>query len=166
MSDGWPLRIPRKLVWILGLFFVQQLPGVSSWGVDLPLLFTVLVGLRSSPAKAAGWGFLMGLFQDLLSTDWIGPNTVAKTLVGLLASFSQRHVYRERVLTQTFLIFIMTFLHQILIWVLLTWDGSAPPASDAIWICLKTTAGTTLAGAVACFFVVRFRRRRFDPATA
>ena len=160
------MRIPRQVLWILALFFIQQLPAVAALGVDLPLIFVVLVGLRSDAPRAAGWGFLMGLLQDLLSASWIGPNTVAKTLAGILSSFSQRHIYRERVLTQTFLIFMVSLFHQFFIWMLLKWVGSAPPAGDALRICVKAVFLTTLVGAVVCVFVVRFRRRRFDPATA
>ena len=160
------MKIPRQLIWIVAVFFVQQLPLVAAWGVDLPLILTVLLGVRATAPAAAGWGFLLGLLQDLLSADWIGPQTVAKTLVGLLSCLSKRHIYRERVLTQTFLIFWMTFFHQTFIWLLLKWDGEAPPAGEAFSICLRTLLMTSLVGMFICVFVVRFRRRRYDPATA
>jgi rod shape-determining protein MreD len=142
------------------------MPGVSAWGIDLPLIFVVLVGLRSSVPVAGVWGFGMGLAQDLLSAGWIGPNTIAKTLLGILSSLFQRHIYRERVMTQTFLIAGGTLVHQIFVWLLLKWDGSAPSASDAFWICFRSVWMTSLIGMIVCFFVVRFRKRRFDPATA
>ena len=160
------MRVTKKILWILAIFFVQQLPGVAALGNDLPILFVVLVGLRSDIPGAAGWGFLLGVTQDLLSAGWIGPNTVAKTLVGILSCLSKRHIYRERVLTQSFLIFCMTFFHQIFIWFLLRWDHSAPRFADAFDICARTVLMTSLVGVVVCFFVVKFRRRRFDPATA
>lgn len=160
------MKIPKEFFWILAIFFFQQLPDVSSLGVDLPLLFVALVGLRTTAPKAAGWGFFMGLAQDLLSAGWVGPNTIAKTLVGIGASLSQRHVYRERVLTQTFLIFCAALFHQVFIWLLLKWDGSAPPAWNAFWICGRAVLTTSVVGMAVCFFVVRFRRRRYDPATA
>lgn len=154
------------MIWILALFFVQQLPDVASRGVDLPLIFVVLVGLRTDAPQGAGWGFLLGLIQDLLSSSWIGPNTLAKTLTGILSSLAKRHIYRERILTQTFLIFAATLFHQLCIWVLLKWDGTAPPADDAFKILARSLLATTLVGMVVCVFVVRFRKRRFDPATA
>ncbi len=160
------MKVSRQIILILALLFVQQLPAVSAWGIDLPLLFVILTGLRTTVPKAAGWGFLMGLIQDLLSTSWIGPNTIAKTLVGIVSSISKRHIYRERVSTQTFLIFWATLFHEAIIWCMLKWDGSAPEAQDALWICVRTVLATTLTGVVVCFFVVRFRKRRFDPATA
>ncbi len=160
------MKIPIQAVWLLALFFVQQLPGVAAWGVDLPLVFTVLVGLRTDIPKAAGWGFLAGLLQDLLSSSWIGPNTIAKTLTGITACLLKRHIYHERVLTQTLLVFAAALFHQLLIWILLKWDGSAPPAGDAWGIVWRSLGMTTLAASAVCFFVVRFRKRRFDPATA
>lgn len=160
------MKIPREVIWILALFFIQQLPGVASWGVDLPLVFVTLVGLRADVPKAAGWGFLLGLIQDLLSSSWIGPNTLAKTLAGILSALAKRHIYRERILTQTFLVFVTTLFHQVFIWILLKWDGTAPPADDAFRILVRSLLATTLVGMVVCVFVVRFRKRRFDPATA
>ncbi len=160
------MRIPREFLWILTAFYLQQLPGVAGLGIDLPLLFVVLKGVRSNAPAAGGWGFGLGLLQDILSAGWIGPHVVSKTLVGLLSSLSQRHVYRERVLTQTFLIFWMALFQQVFIWLLFRWDGSAPPSVDAFWICAQSVLTTSLAGAGVCFFVVKFRRRRFDPATA
>jgi rod shape-determining protein MreD len=160
------MNIPKQILWLIAIFFIQQLPAVSAWGIDLPLIFVVLVGLRSTAPSAGAWGFFVGLAQDLLSAGWIGPHTVAKTLVGLLSCFSQRHIYRERVLTQTFLIFWMALFHQVFIWLLLRWDGSAPLSGDAFGVIIRGVSMTTLMGIVICFFVVKFRRRRFDPATA
>ena len=160
------MRVSKEMLLALALFFLQQTGGVSEWGIDLPLLFVVLVGLRSSVPKAGAWGFVLGTAQDLLSSGWIGPHLVAQTLVGMISSYSQRHVFRERVLTQTFLIFWMALFHQVIIWILLKWDGTAPPAPDAVRIVMGTVAMTTLTGLVVCFFVVRFRHRRYDPATA
>ena len=136
----------------MGLLFLQQLPGVAAWGVDLPLVFTVLVGLRTTVPKAAGWGFLMGLVQDLLAAGWIGPNVIAKTLVGILSSFSQRHIYRERVLTQTFLIFGAVFFHQLVVWLILEWDGTAPPFGDAFGILFRFHADDIPGGDGSLFF--------------
>ena len=160
------MKIPRQVWWLLAIFFLQQLPGVAAWGIDLPLLFVILTGLRTNVPKAAGWGFFIGLAQDLLSAGWLGPQTLAKTLTGILASLSKMHIYRERVLTQTFLVFWATLFHQLFIWLLLKWDGTAPPAGDAFGVVWRSLVATTLAGVVVSFFVVRFRRRRYDPATA
>jgi rod shape-determining protein MreD len=158
--------ILRQIFLVMAVFFLQHLSGVADWGVDLPLVFVVLKGLRTTPAKAAGWGFLMGTLQDLFSSDWIGIHIAADALVGCLASLSRRHVYRERVLTQTFVIFGMMALRQLLAWGLLKWDGTAPPAADALGVVVHSVAMTGLTGWAACWLVVRFRPRRQDPATA
>lgn len=160
------MRIPKWAMILPALFFVQQMPGVAALGVDLPLIFTALMGLRTTPSRAAGWGFLAGLLQDLLSAGWIGPNTIAKTLVGIFSSLAQRHIYREKVFTQVFLIFWASLLHQFLVWQILNWDGSVPTASNALSIGLRNVLATSLVGVLVCFVVVRFRRRRMDPATA
>jgi len=160
------MKIPQQVLWVLALFFLQQLPAVAEWGIDLPLLFVVLVGLRSPVAEGAGWGFLLGLMQDLLSAGWIGPNVIAKTLTGILASMAKKHIYREKVFTQTFLILVSAFFHQTVVWLVKLWDGSAPNSGDVLWLSLRMVFSTALVGMVVSFFVVKFRRRRFDPATA
>jgi rod shape-determining protein MreD len=160
------MSIPKQIFWILTLLYVQQLPYVSTLGVDLPLIFVVLTGLRSTAAGAAGWGFALGFLQDLLAVNWIGPNTISKTLVGLLSWLAKMHIYRERVVTQTFLIFCATLVHQFFLWLLLCWDGKAPSGGDAFWIILQSMVATSLAGAAVSWVVVRLRKRRLDPATA
>jgi len=160
------VRIPKETLWLFILFFVQQLPLVADWGVDLPLIFVVLTGVRSGVSQAAAWGFMTGMIQDLLSSGGIGINTISKTFVGLAASLLKMHVYRERVLTQTFLIMGLSIFHEIFSYLLMRWDDEAPRAEDALGICVRSVLFTTLTGLVVCVFVVRFRRRRFDPATA
>jgi rod shape-determining protein MreD len=160
------VRIPKEILWLFLIFFIQQLPLVSDWGIDLPLIFVVLIGIRSHGPQAAGWGFVSGAIQDLLSSGGIGINTIAKTFVGLGASLLRMHIYRERILTQAFLIMGLSIFHEIFSYLLMRCDGEAPRAEDALGICARSVLFTTLVGLVVCVFVVRFRRRRFDPATA
>ena len=160
------MRIPKEIFWLFILFFIQQLALVADWGVDLPLIFVVLVGVRSNAPQAASWGLVTGVIQDLLSAGGIGTNTISKIAVGLGSSFFKMHIYRERILTQTFLILGMSVFHEFFAYCLMRWNGEAPRVEDAFWICARSVLFTTLTGLVACFFVVRFRRRRFDPATA
>ncbi len=160
------MKLSREILLILALFFIQHLSNVADWGVDLPLIFVVLMSLRTKPAQAAAWGFGLGTLQDLFTAGWIGPHLTADALTGFVASLFRRHVYRERVLTQTFMIFVMTAFRQLVIWGLLKWDGSAPLAADAFGMVAQSVAITGLAGWVVCWMVVRFRPRRQDPATS
>ncbi len=159
------MRPPALFLWAFGVFFFQQ-SFAAIWGIDLPLIFVSLVGLRTTPLKAASIGFVMGLSQDLLSAGWIGPNLIAKVLTALIAVLAQKKIYRERIPTQALLILANISIQQIVIWILMKWDGKAPTFVDALWIALPSIFLTSLVGAVVCFGVVRFRRRRFDPATA
>jgi rod shape-determining protein MreD len=160
------LRISKEILWLFLVFFVQQLPLIADWGIDLPLIFVVLIGVRSEAPQAAAWGFLTGAIQDLLSSGGVGVNTISKAFAGIGASLLKMHVYRERVLTQTFLIMGLSVFHEIFSYLLMRSDGEAPRAEDAFGICVRSVLFTTMAGLVICVFVVRFRRRRFDPATA
>jgi rod shape-determining protein MreD len=160
------MKIPKELFVLFVIFFIQQLPNVADWGVDLPLIFVVLAGLRKDLPQASAWGFLTGLIQDLLSVGGIGVNTISKTLAALGASFLKTHIYREKVTTQTFLIFCLSIFHELFSYLLLRWNGSAPRVEDALGICSRSVLLTTITGSVICFFLVRLRRSRQDPATA
>ncbi len=162
--DYWSLL--RKVLLVFAILFVQQLPGVSGAGVDLPLIFVVLMGLRKPMAQAVAWGALLGFLQDALSADWLGLHLTAKVLAALISSAINRHAYREKIAPQGFLIFLMVWLQQTVVWLLLKWDGSAPGFSSFLLVLERTLLGTTLAGVLVSFWVVRFRRRRMDPATA
>ena len=159
------MKITTLAFWIFTFFFIQ-LSFAATWGIDLPIILISLFGLRSTAVKAAGLGACLGLTQDLLSAGWIGPNLIAKTFCALLSVAAQGKIYREKVPTQTLLVFINITVQQFIIWILLKWDGSPLSFRDAFWIMLPSIIFTTLTGMIVCFFVVRFRRRRFDPATA
>jgi len=156
----------RNIFLIFAVFFFQQLSNVSNMGIDLPLIFVTLMALRTTLIKAVGWGMMVGFLQDALSVTWFGPNFISKILVGLLSSLAQKHIYRERVQTQTGLIFSMILFQQIVVWLLLKWDGTAPPIQDSFHIVFNAVLGTSAIGLLICVVVVRFRRRRMDPATA
>ena len=69
-------------------------------------------------------------------------------------------------MTQTLLILLATLFHQICVWIILVWDGTSPSVANSLGIIFKAVGSTTLVGVVVSFVLVRFRKRRFDPATA
>lgn len=157
----------RRFVLLLALALgFQQLPLVAPAGLDLPLIVVALAGCRVPLGRAVGWGAAAGLLQDLLSAGWAGPSLAGKAAAGALASLSQRSLYRERVTTQTLLVAACMGLQQAVAWMLLAWDGTAPPPGPAAALWAQSTAATTLAGAAAGAVVVRLGRRGRDPATA
>jgi rod shape-determining protein MreD len=159
------MKITTIVFWLFILFLVQM-SFAATWGIDLPIIFISLFGLRTTAVKAAGMGAFLGLAQDMLSVGTIGPNMAAKIVCALLSVSAQGKIYREKVPTQTLLIFVNILIQQIIVWLLMKWDRSPLTPRDAFWVTLPSVLFTTLMGMVVCFFVVRFRRRRFDPATA
>jgi len=162
------LRNPtlQRLFWLAVLILVQTSPGVSDLGIDLPLVFTALVAVRSRFLEALAWGAAAGLAQDLLSQSGPGPHLSACVAAAALAVLSQRLVFRERVSTQTALVAACMVLHQVWLWFFLRWTLEAPLTPVALDLILRSTLATSAAGALVSFFLVAFRRQRLDPPTA
>jgi rod shape-determining protein MreD len=152
--------------WLGAAFLVQMAPGVATWGLDLPLVFTALTAVRCRLLEALAWGCAAGLLQDLLSACGPGPHLSAKAAAAVAAWLSQRLVFRERVLTQAALVAVCMVVQQAWLGVLFGWLGETSPDSGLLEGVLGPTLATTLAGAAASWVLVLNRRRRLDPPTA
>jgi rod shape-determining protein MreD len=91
------------LVPLLGLIAILQatlVPLINLGGLklDLPLLIIVSWGLLGTPGDAAIWGFITGLFLDLLSGLPFGTTAFAMTAVGLLLGVTQSALFRSNVI--------------------------------------------------------------------
>src|SRR5690606_24537078 len=61
--------------------------AVESVTPDLLVVLTVFVALREGQFTGLATGFLLGLFFDLISSDIIGTNALAKMLAGFVAGY-------------------------------------------------------------------------------
>lgn len=159
-------RAGRHALLILAALVIQPARGVSDHGLDLVLLVVSLIGLRMPMLQAALWGLASGFVQDLCSVSWVGPHLIGNAAAAMMSSWLKNRIYRERIATQGLLVSGAALLQQLLIWVLLVWDGTAPSRVDAGALLTQTFLATSLAGFAASFLLVRFGRRYRDPATA
>ena len=85
----------KYIWWILLIFFAFLLQSrVSIIGVspNLTVLIVYLIGIRYGRTKGLFSGVLIGALQDSLSSAMLGPNMLAKGMVGFFsASFISGH---------------------------------------------------------------------------
>ncbi len=114
----------RKAIYILVLivFLVLQVilpPSLLFFGKpDLLLILTVITGLLWGTKAGAGLGLAAGLMQDLFMGGIPGIYTLTKLINGVLAGLIEGNIFKERVLLPALLVFISTFIHEILVIIL------------------------------------------------
>ena len=114
----------RKAIYILVLivFLVLQVilpPSFLFFGKpDLLLILTVITGLLWGTKAGAGLGLAAGLMQDLFMGGIPGIYTLTKLINGVLAGLVEGNIFKERVLLPALLVFISTFIHEILVIIL------------------------------------------------
>lgn len=114
----------RKAIYILVLivFLVLQVilpPSFLFIGKpDLLLILTVITGLLWGTKAGAGLGLAAGLMQDLFMGGIPGIYTLTKLINGVLAGLVEGNIFKERVLLPALLVFISTFIHEILVIIL------------------------------------------------
>ena len=114
----------RKAIYILVLivFLVLQIilpPSLLFFGKpDLLLILTVITGLLWGTKAGAGLGLAAGLMQDLFMGGIPGIYTLTKLINGVLAGLIEGNIFKERVLLPALLVFISTFIHELLVIIL------------------------------------------------
>ena len=68
----------------------------SSHGIpDLPLLFSMSIGLTAGPWVGAATGFASGMLQDLAIGRYLGLNALGTGVAGYLAGIAGARLFRE-----------------------------------------------------------------------
>lgn len=105
------------LLLLLALVFQSAgYPGLSLFGVrpDLILLSAVFFGMVEGPVKGAVFGFVGGLFQDLLLGRLIGLGAVTVMSAALALGFVGRRLYKENLLVRFLTVLGGTWTAQVL----------------------------------------------------
>ena len=67
---------------------------------DIPLILTVLLGLRRGPEIGCLSGFAVGLFQDVAGGGFVGAQALTKALVGFAAGLIGERLWVSNPLVQ------------------------------------------------------------------
>lgn len=112
----YPLLV-YALVPLASLVLQAWLPrvvGRYDW-FDLPLVVTIYFALgRRSPIQGTIMGAGMGLFEDALTTHFIGVNGIAKTVVGFLAASVGIRIEVENYIIRLLLNFSLSLLSSVI----------------------------------------------------
>ena len=91
----------RSALVIIGLLLLQTtfLPFISLGGYlpDLFIIYLVYVALRRGQIEATISGFIIGLLQDIITTQFFGLAALSKTIAGFIAGY----FYNENTAEQT-----------------------------------------------------------------
>ena len=144
-----------------GVIFANYLPYALY--LDFPLIFTIYVGLYSSPFKGAACGTAFGLVQDYFSALYLGLNGLSKTFFGFSGSYLRKWVTLEGFFAQWILIILLSLLDSTIVYAMLGILGQ--PLREAFWwdILIKSIM-TATAGIIVLriYNRVKFPRKDFS----
>ncbi|MFH0924826.1 MAG: rod shape-determining protein MreD [bacterium] len=116
-----------KIIIVLALIFIPVFlqtinifPIIFNAKPDIVLIVVINIGLFYGSGFGMSTGFIMGIFEDVLSGGILGLNALTKTLIGYLVGFIGKKIEVESLFAQILFVIIMTFLEGIIIFFLLT----------------------------------------------
>lgn len=157
-------------LWILIPFFflvaIAQavwipLFSIAGFRVDLALVLVVAWGLGSPAGEAAVWGFIAGIFLDLLSGLPLGTQTIALTAIGWLMGLAPLNVFQENVLLPPAAMIVATLVYDLFVLGILAVLNTSIAWSDYL---LRVTLPSAILNTIAFPFIYLpmqwFTRRR------
>lgn len=111
-------RITMLIILIISLILPSTVFHYWSWnGIkpDLAMLWIIYIALHHRPAEGLAYGFIAGLITDMYLGRYIGMYTITLALVAFLISFLQQRWYRDNIPLTIVLVFIVTFLGQVMV---------------------------------------------------
>lgn len=130
----------KLLLWsaiVTGIFLAQSLVSASLLTVNLTLLLVYYFGLKKGELAGVSVGISVGLLEDTLSGQLIGPGMLGKGLVGILSSYITDGFFIWTPLLGMLAVFVLTIVDEAVIYTSLTIFFEAPaPLKDFVGIAL------------------------------
>ena len=141
------------LIIIVCLALQTASPGLVVFGRqhELLLLLTLLFAMLQGPG-ASVFGFVSGLFQDILVGRFIGLYAGTYLLMAILVGFLAKRLYKENALVRFFAIVLGTVLGQLLYLFGAASFGSSSPQS---WVLISGVVGTGLLNGIVGVLLYR-----------
>lgn len=144
----------KYLWWALIIFLAFLLQGsisILAVSPNLTVLVVYFIGIRHGRTQGLVSGVLLGALEDSLSSGMLGPNMLAKGLVGFLsASFISGNFLIWTPLSGTIAAALLTFTDNAVVFLSLTLFDKFPTHPSAA---LFTTTMQSLMNAPAGFFM-------------
>jgi len=155
----------RSAVVVIGLLLLQTtfLPFIALGGYlpDLFILYLVVVALRRGQIEATISGFIIGILQDTITTQFFGLAALSKTIAGFVAGYFFNENTAEQTLGSyryVLLVLLCSVVHN-LIYFTIFFQGN----NTSVFIStLESTLGTTLYTCVISILPMFFFSRKYS----
>jgi rod shape-determining protein MreD len=107
--------LPVLALFLQSTFFAVY--NIKNTLPDLVLIFVIFYALLNDARKAARYGFLCGLLEDLLLGRFIGMNALAKGMTAYIIGILQGNVFKENLLVGVLSVLIGTFLNLLFLFI-------------------------------------------------
>ena len=148
----------RAILIVFGLLLLQTtfIPLLSLGGMvpDLLLIWVVYSALRRGQVETTIAGFLVGLLQDLVSTQLFGLAALSKTVAGFLAGYFYNENKTDQTLgTYRFLLVVglCSLAHNAIYFLIFLQGTDVSPILGTTQFTLATTAYTMAVSALPMF---------------
>ena len=148
----------RSILIVFGLLFLQTtfIPLLSLGGFvpDLLLIWVVFTAVRRGQVETTVAGFLVGLLQDLVSTQLFGLAALSKTVAGFLAGYFYNENKTDQTLgTYRFLLIVglCSLVHNGIYFLIFLQGTDSSLILSTIQFSLATTAYTMAVSALPMF---------------
>lgn len=152
----------RSAFVVLGLLLLQTtfLPFVALSGYlpDLFILYLVYIALRRGQIEATISGFVIGLLQDIVTTQFFGLAALSKTIAGFVAGY----FYNENTAEQTIgsyrfvlLVALCSVVHDCIYFVIFFQGNNGPVFFPTIEHTIGLTLYTCVIGVLPMFYYSR-----------
>ena len=152
----------RSALVIIGLLLLQTtfLPFAALGGYvpDLFILYLVAIALRRGQIEATISGFIIGLLQDIITTQFFGLSALSKTIAGFAAGY----FFNENTVEQTLgsyryvlLVALCSVVHNLIYFVIFFQGISSSVFISTMEYTMGTTLYTCIIGVLPMFFYSR-----------
>jgi len=149
------------LFYIFSITIFSQL-GIHGVKPDLILILTVVLSFLYGPPRGAFFGMIGGLLEDIFFGHFIGLNILVKMLCGFLAGVLEGKVYPENWWFPGIIVFLLTFIKDLLYIVFLNLLGIHVTMTEAFFniVPVEAVYNLFLTPFIYYFFYRSVRRKR------
>jgi rod shape-determining protein MreD len=155
----------RSALIVIGLLLLQTtfLPFIALGGYlpDLFIIYLVYIALRRGQIEATVSGFIIGLLQDILTTQFFGLVALSKTIAGFVAGYFFNENTAEQTLGSyryVLLVALCSVVHNLLYFIFF-FQGSN---DFVLFSTIEYTMGTTLYTCVISVLPMFFFSRKYN----
>jgi rod shape-determining protein MreD len=152
----------RSALVVIGLLLLQTtfLPFAALGGYlpDLFILYLVAIALRRGQIEATISGFIIGLLQDIITTQFFGLAALSKTIAGFVAGYFFNENTAEQTLGSyrfVLLVALCSVVHNLLYFMFFFQGISGSIFISTIEYTMGTTLYTCIIGVLPMFFYSR-----------